>query len=870
MMALIAIPLASVKLPEWDVPVESAPIAAPLFSPLPVHLGPVLREHSVQRESVAPASGQQTIPFDWDQAAARVWLVGFLTLLAATVVGLVRVRLIIRSGTPMHVPSDIVAGASVLLCPRLSVPATAGFLKPVILLPAEAVHWSSSRLRMVIAHESAHVKRRDWFWQLVAQLGCAIHFFNPVAWMAARRLRSESELACDDFVLAQGIEPADYAQELLDIARRARLHMTAAVCMASSCRVEGRLRSIVDRKAKRNWVRGWTLVGTLTLAVAVTVPVAILHAVPAAILGRTAHGAYPKWARLPAIPWTQSKQVWPNVFLAENNVAGLPNGCSVRLVGVSQDDGTSFFWRPDGGALPDDRKWRIGGTYWQGNVFQRFRHGNSVPDSYLRGFVVEIASKTDSTVATTGRLVSPMLTAEDRGRNNDDERIPDVDLPAKDPAYAIVVFGVPRATHQRTGVLRFGIASQGWKTVADVANPFQSLPGGTAKQKVNGEPSDACGFSLGPVPNVFYTDSSGSNHQQELVTEPVPSDVATRLVLYDGSGAVIEQPDTPKYSDDGYKGLWFAADRFQRISRIVLQTCPYQWAEFRDVQLKPDFTEGRAKRLESGIFGTATGIAPGFSKPLRNGVTVSVLSITKAAKDGGNWTFTGQPAWRADGRLLRARPHLPDSEMSPDTWGKDPTYHIEIGYAGRTSDANTVVRATDVDPSFWLKDDYPSSQPRLDSLTTEFERGRPRCRIRVGVANGPWTTLASHRIDVPELPSVVGRPDPMNANGTGVSLQLGEKPQLFVLSSRKAYYFVQKPLAGVAERFVAVLKTGGTRVLTPCASGAKGLECISLPARHGEWSEVYNHLLASQVGEIQLQTRPYEWAEFPGVALEHQ
>ena len=78
--------------------------------------------------------------------------------------------------------------------------------------------WPEQRRRLVLLHELAHVRRWDWLTQLVAHVACAVYWFNPLVWLAARQMRIERERACDDLVLACGAKASDYAQELLALA----------------------------------------------------------------------------------------------------------------------------------------------------------------------------------------------------------------------------------------------------------------------------------------------------------------------------------------------------------------------------------------------------------------------------------------------------------------------------------------------------------------------------------------------------------------------------------------------------------------------------------------------------------------------------
>ena len=87
---------------------------------------------------------------------------------------------------------------------RASMPMAAGIFTPSVLMPEDANRWPLERLRIVLLHELAHVKRRDCLTHVIAQLACALHWFNPLAWIAARHIRTERERACDDLVLACG------------------------------------------------------------------------------------------------------------------------------------------------------------------------------------------------------------------------------------------------------------------------------------------------------------------------------------------------------------------------------------------------------------------------------------------------------------------------------------------------------------------------------------------------------------------------------------------------------------------------------------------------------------------------------------------
>jgi hypothetical protein len=102
---------------------------------------------------------------------------------------------------------------------KVSVPLVLYLWRPVIVMPEAAAEWPWGRVRAVLLHELAHIKRNDVHIQTLAQMACAAYWFNPLVWFAANQLRLECERACDDSVLIGGTSGADYATHLFEIAR---------------------------------------------------------------------------------------------------------------------------------------------------------------------------------------------------------------------------------------------------------------------------------------------------------------------------------------------------------------------------------------------------------------------------------------------------------------------------------------------------------------------------------------------------------------------------------------------------------------------------------------------------------------------------
>lgn len=176
-----------------------------------------------------------------------------------------------------------------------------GFLRPVILLPIDAEHWQAERLRAVLLHELAHIKRWDWTVQMVAHVACAIYWFNPLVWCVARWLRIEAEQACDDQVLNAGYRSIDYAQHLLNITRNVKMAKAtslAAVAVARPSKIETRLRTVLAENLNRHPIT--------KIAVGIGLLVLICFVVPIGAM-RLAQAVNPEEIRDEQIPQEASK-----------------------------------------------------------------------------------------------------------------------------------------------------------------------------------------------------------------------------------------------------------------------------------------------------------------------------------------------------------------------------------------------------------------------------------------------------------------------------------------------------------------------------------------------------------------------------------
>jgi beta-lactamase regulating signal transducer with metallopeptidase domain len=267
------LPALGLVLPSLRIASPVTPVAA-LLPSNPVSLP--MNEVATGPVGAAPLrnrEGQATVPLArWILAA---WILGALVLVARRVRAEVLVRGIVRRSRPASNQP-----AHIRLSDEVTTPAVAGVLRPVILLPAAADSWPAADLTAVLAHEVGHIARRDGLLNLWADLTAAIYWCNPLVHVGVRRMRSESERACDDRVLAGGAEPEGYAHLLLELARTAGVTgqglPVAATAMARPRELESRLLAVLDPRVRRHPPPRWMSAGLGGLAILVALPTAAI------------------------------------------------------------------------------------------------------------------------------------------------------------------------------------------------------------------------------------------------------------------------------------------------------------------------------------------------------------------------------------------------------------------------------------------------------------------------------------------------------------------------------------------------------------------------------------------------------------------
>ena len=269
MAAALLLPLGAAFAPALELAVLPAAQTVPSAEPA----DPQVRFTAAQgRDADAPtslvarpdaASDRSLASLSAAQWSLLLWLTMTVVLMMRLIIAQVHARGLLRGcaapSTRVAAAAERVARALSIRRPRVAMasastmPAVIGIVRPSVVLPADAESWEDERLELVLMHECAHVRRRDTLVQTISNIAAAAYWWHPLAWIAARHVVRERELACDDLVIASGTSADRYAEHLLAIARSmkaSREPALAALAMARPSELEGRLISLLDHRPR--------------------------------------------------------------------------------------------------------------------------------------------------------------------------------------------------------------------------------------------------------------------------------------------------------------------------------------------------------------------------------------------------------------------------------------------------------------------------------------------------------------------------------------------------------------------------------------------------------------------------------------------
>ena len=175
--------------------------------------------------------------------------------------------------------------------PQLDVRLSSRVASPVtiassVLLPLSHTSWDEATLRVVLSHERAHVRQKDFLVHTLAGLHCAVFWFNPFSWWLQRQLSELGEALSDRAAVEQAESRACYAETLLAFATRCRSPL-AAVAMANSSSLTPRIERLLSERGFERSFSGKARLpivaaGFSVLALIASTSMVRVHAAPAA------------------------------------------------------------------------------------------------------------------------------------------------------------------------------------------------------------------------------------------------------------------------------------------------------------------------------------------------------------------------------------------------------------------------------------------------------------------------------------------------------------------------------------------------------------------------------------------------------------
>lgn len=188
---------------------------------------------------------------------AIVWAIGIIAMLVYAAVSYFRLQK--KVGASLSVRDNI------WICDDIQTPFILGFFKPSIYIPSGT---DEAQLPYIIAHENAHLKRCDHLWKPLGYLVLAIHWFNPLVWIAYILLCRDIELACDEKVIRElnQNESISYSEALLSCSVNRRTVMVCPLAFGE-VGVKERVKNVLNYKKPAFWIVAIAMVASIVLGV---------------------------------------------------------------------------------------------------------------------------------------------------------------------------------------------------------------------------------------------------------------------------------------------------------------------------------------------------------------------------------------------------------------------------------------------------------------------------------------------------------------------------------------------------------------------------------------------------------------------------
>ncbi len=199
----------------------------------------------VIRQSFAPDPAASINPLHvWTAVAGVVWLIGLLLLTCYALLSYIRLRILISE--------SICLRQNIYLCGNVCSPFILGVLRPAIYLPAGL---GEDAMQYILAHEQAHITRRDHWWKLLGFFLLCVYWFHPLVWAAYILLCRDIELACDEKAVKNWnlIKKKAYSHALVSCSTQRKAILSCPLAFGE-IGVKERVKAILNYKKPALWV----------------------------------------------------------------------------------------------------------------------------------------------------------------------------------------------------------------------------------------------------------------------------------------------------------------------------------------------------------------------------------------------------------------------------------------------------------------------------------------------------------------------------------------------------------------------------------------------------------------------------------------
>lgn len=197
------------------------------------------------RQSLRTESGTDSPPLHtWLSLAGSVWLLGLLCFLGSALLRYLQICRKLREAVPFH--------DNVFLCDAVPSPFILGIARPRIYLSSGI---GSAEVNYVLAHEQAHLERRDHWWKLLGFLLLAVYWFHPLCWAAYLLFCRDIELACDEKVI-RNMNPEDkkaYSRALVSLSVPGRPVLSRPLAFGE-IGIQKRVKAVLHYKKPAFWI----------------------------------------------------------------------------------------------------------------------------------------------------------------------------------------------------------------------------------------------------------------------------------------------------------------------------------------------------------------------------------------------------------------------------------------------------------------------------------------------------------------------------------------------------------------------------------------------------------------------------------------